>query len=168
MSYAAKEVIYHFGVPFVILERLCGTRCVFTKQSVDQIHVIWAHCELLLLRHFVLMYHCGIKLPPSSHTSQVITDTATFPLPLLVCTFLVYILCSDKVGHIGHDSCQYCQASPSMWKTNLRIKVHTKVCEIWGSHSGVPKVEVVQEAFFNWLMLQTKTIQLIYTLCNIY
>ena len=37
------------------------------------------------------MYHCGIKLPPSSHTSQVITDTATFPIPLLVCVLSLYI-----------------------------------------------------------------------------
>jgi len=34
---------------------------------------------------------------------------------------------------------QYSQTCQSMW-TNSRIELHTKVCEIWGSHGGIPKI----------------------------
>lgn len=53
-------------------------------------------------------------------------------------------------------------------KRKLRIKVHTKVCRVLGSHSGVLEVEVVQEAFFDCMMLKTKTLRFFYTLSNIY
>lgn len=127
-------------------ETLWNSLCVYeTKRRSDPCYLstLWtlaieAFCTCVPLRKQTscfLSYHtanCGNRYVP--------TDC---------------VLCSDKVGYIGHCICQHCQTSHSMWKTKLRIKVHTELRKIWGSHSGALTVEVAKKkAFLDCSMLQ--------------